>query len=89
MALNIKNEGVERLVAELAAASGKSKTDVVRSALAEVAERSGRTVSRAARIRSFVRYLEEEIWPSIPGELGTPLSREEKEELLGYGPEGV
>jgi antitoxin VapB len=34
--------------------------------------------------------LEEEIWPLIPeDQLGKPLSKEEEEEILGIGPEGV
>jgi hypothetical protein len=42
---------------------------------------------RKARLR---RFLEEEIWPSIPPSLrGKPISRAEREEILGYGPEGV
>jgi antitoxin VapB len=36
----------------------------------------------------FLRYLEEEVWPKAPpGQLGRRLSREEEDEILGYGPE--
>jgi antitoxin VapB len=36
------------------------------------------------------RVLEEEIWPLIPpDELGKPISKEEWEDILGFGPEGV
>jgi antitoxin VapB len=36
------------------------------------------------------RYLEEELWPTIPEhELGRRLSRVEEDEILGYGQEGV
>lgn len=33
--------------------------------------------------------LEKDVWPLVPaGELGRVLSREEEDQLLGYGPEG-
>ena len=42
------------------------------------------------RGNSFLRYLEEEVWPKVPtDQLGRRLSREEEDEILGYGPEGV
>jgi hypothetical protein len=35
-------------------------------------------------------YLEEEVWPQAPPcQLGRRLSREEEDEILGYGPGGV
>lgn len=38
----------------------------------------------------FLRYLEEEVWPKAPeGQIGRRLSREEEDEILGYGPGGV
>jgi len=43
--------------------------------------------NRAARIR---RLLETEIWPAVPPDvLGTTISREEEDEILGYGEAGV
>ncbi|HUP48812.1 MAG TPA: type II toxin-antitoxin system VapB family antitoxin [Thermoanaerobaculia bacterium] len=90
MALNIKNEEVERLVSEIAGLSGESKTEAVRRALLARKAALSHERERAARIESFLRYLEEEIWPAIPGgECGVPLSKEEREAILGYGPEGV
>jgi hypothetical protein len=42
---------------------------------------------RRARLR---RFLEEEVWPTIPPEvLGVPISKAEREEILGNGPEGL
>jgi len=42
---------------------------------------------RTVRLRCF---LEKEVWPSIPPSLrGTTISKAEREEILGYGPEGV
>lgn len=43
---------------------------------------------RLERGSDFLRYLEEEVWPTAPpGQLGRRLSREEEDEILGYGPE--
>jgi antitoxin VapB len=34
-------------------------------------------------------YLERSVWPLVPaGELGRVLTREEENQILGYGPEG-
>lgn len=42
------------------------------------------------RLRRMRRLLEEEIWPLLPPEeLGKPISKEEQEEILGFGPDGV
>jgi antitoxin VapB len=90
MPLSIKNAEVERLVAEVAELTGESKTEAVRQALKERRARLALRESaenRAARIR---RLLETEIWPAVPPEvLGTTISREEEEEILGYGEAGV
>lgn len=90
MALNIKNPVVERLVDEVARMAGETKTEAVRRALEERRARLSYRVidgDRAARVR---RFLESEVWPSIPAdELGRRMSREEEERILGYGREGV
>ena len=40
--------------------------------------------------KSMQEWLEQEIWPHIPEkELGKPLTKEEVEDMLGFGPEGV
>lgn len=89
MALNIKNQEVEQLVSEIAELSGESKTNTVRKALMARKAQLSRDVSRTERIGSFVRYLEEEIWASVPeSELGR-ISKNEREAILGYGPEGA
>jgi antitoxin VapB len=47
-------------------------------------------VAGGDRERALRQLLEEEIWPSIPPELlGRAPSKEEQEQILGYGPEGV
>jgi hypothetical protein len=33
--------------------------------------------------------METEIWPMIPNRGGPAITKEEKEEILGYGPAGV
>jgi antitoxin VapB len=90
MALNIKNLEVERLADEVAKIAGESKTEAVRKALEERRERLAFQVPRRDRRAEAMRYLEREVWPRIPSELlGRGLSKEEQEEILGYGPEGV
>jgi antitoxin VapB len=90
MALNIKSAEVERLVDALASMTGESKTEAVRRALLERRERLSLQQARHEPGSDFLRYLEEEVWPKAPpGQLGRRLSREEEDEILGYGPEGV
>ena len=90
MALNIKNDAVEKLVAEVARMAGESKTEAVRRALEERKARLAyRSIDgdRGSRLR---RFLESEVWPAVPSaELGRVISREQEEEILGYGQEGV
>ncbi|CAN5532569.1 type II toxin-antitoxin system VapB family antitoxin [soil metagenome] len=89
MALNIKNAEVERLAHEVSAMTGENKTQAIKRALEERKARlelaGGQ--SRAERLR---RFLEEEVWPNIPEDVrGKRLSKEEEEEVLGFGPDGV
>jgi antitoxin VapB len=90
MALSIKSRDVERLVEELAAMTGESKTEAVLRAVTERRDRLSLQRPQRERGSDFLRYLEEEVWPKAPpGQLGRRLSREEEDEILGYGPEGV
>ena len=42
------------------------------------------------REERLTRFLEEEIWPLIPpDQLGRPLSKAEREEILGFGADGA
>ncbi len=44
----------------------------------------------ASRKDDLRKFLELEIWPQIPRSvLGKPLSKQEREQILGYGPAGV
>ncbi len=89
MALNLKNEEVERLASELARLTGESKTETIRRALEERRQRLKGTAVAARRTR-LLRRLERDVWPTIPDEqLGRRLTREEEDAILGYGPEGV
>ena len=90
MALNIKNEAVERLVEEVARLAGESKTEAVRRALEERKARLAYRLADGNRRARLERFLENEAWPQVPAEqLGRRLSRAEEESILGYGPEGV
>lgn len=90
MALNIKNQDVEKLLDELVQITGESKTEAVRKALEE---RQFRLNLRFGAQRSDVRlrtFLQDEVWPHVPpDQRGRTITREEEEALLGYGMEGV
>lgn len=89
MALNIKNEAVERLATEVAILARESKTEAIRRALEERKRRLElEVVPQALGDRAF-RYLKREVWPSLPpSEIGRTLTRQEEDHILGYGPEG-
>ncbi len=88
MALNLKNPEVERLAAEAAALAGESKTEAVRQALlARVRRLRLRSGGRgsAQRVDVLLRRFRDE-FPQ--GNFGQTMTKEEREEILGYGPEG-
>jgi antitoxin VapB len=90
MPLNIKNSEVERLIDEITALTGESKTEAVRKALLDRKSRIRLRAVEEGRKERLMRFLEEEVWPEVPAEeLGRRLSREEEESILGYGEEGV
>lgn len=85
MAFTIRDKDVERLVEEVARLTGESRAEAVRKALemrlAELKPRHD--------LQNLLRTLEDKIWSKIPPEyLDKPLSQEETERLLGYGPKG-
>jgi antitoxin VapB len=89
MALNIKDPETERLAAEVAALTGETKTGAVRYALRMALEARSRPPA-SQREQYLIRFLEEEIWPLMPaGELGRPMSKAEREEILGFGEHGA
>ena len=82
MALNIKDPETERLAGQVAALTGETKTGAVRLALRQMLESLTRPSARQREER-LTRFLEEEIWPLIPpGQLGKPLPRAEREQIL-------
>jgi antitoxin VapB len=90
MALNIKDPETERLAAEVAAMTGESKTRAIRKALEERKERLAYQIAPRERLQDLYRFLEQEVWPSVPADvLGKRLTREEEEAILGYGPTGA
>ena len=90
MALNIKNPEVERLAAEVSAATGESKTEAIRQALLERRARLRTRVVPSERNARVRRFLEREVWSRVPAEqLGRAPDRAERERILGYGDEGV
>jgi antitoxin VapB len=90
MALNIKDPQTEALAAEVAALANETKTQAVRTALQERKERLQARKRRPARAQRIDRFLKDEAWPQIPDAvLGKPISKAERETILGYGPEGV
>jgi antitoxin VapB len=90
MGLNIKNAEVERLAAEVASLAHESKTEAIRRALLERRARLEVRAGKPAGRKGVRAYLETDVWPIVPAvEFGRTLSREEEDQILGYGPEGV
>lgn len=93
MALNIKDTEAEKLAAEIAEMTGDTKTGAVREALREKKERLEREAEggKGKPKQSLLEFFEKEIWPLIPEEERgkPPLTKEEIEGILGFGPGGV
>jgi antitoxin VapB len=90
MALNIKNPEVERLASEIARATGESKTEAIRKSLLERKARLASQIVIEDRRAKLLRFFEREVWPKVPRRvLGRAMTKKEREEILGYGSEGV
>lgn len=90
VALNIKNSEVERLADEIARIMGETKTEAVRRALSERRQRLAYRVASAEREPRARRFLEREVWPTVPpDQLGRRLSADEEDAVLGFGVDGV
>ena len=90
MGLNIKNREVEQLAAEVAAMARETKTEAIRRALLDRKERLILRRNSVSRYDRMLAVLQNKIWPQMPPDvLGKPLTKEEEEEILGYGPDGV
>jgi antitoxin VapB len=89
MALNLKNREVEELATEVSRMAGETKTEAIRRSLVERKARLQAAGVGKSRKESLLEFLEREVWPNLPpGERGRRLTREEEDEILGYGPEG-
>lgn len=89
VALNLKNDEVERLATEVARMTGESKTEAIRRALDERKRRLKGSASDRRRAR-VIHFLEKTVWPTLPeGEFGRRLTRDEENDILGIGPDGV
>ena len=89
MPLNIKNQEVEDLATEVARLAKETKTEAIRRALLERKARLRLRPAPLARRARLEALLQNRIWPEIPAEIrGKHLTKEEKEKILGYGPEG-
>jgi len=91
MTLKITDTETEKLAAEIADMTGDTKTGAVREALREKKKRLElRSDSKEERRQKLRKFLETEIWSQIPDELldRESMSKEEVEEILGFGPEG-
>lgn len=90
MALNIKDPETEQLAAEVAEMTGNSKTGAIRDALRAQRDQLVTRDSTAERDRRALRFLQEEIWPQIPDDFrNAVITKADREEILGYGPDGV
>ena len=70
--------------------AGETKTESIRKALEERLARLRQRVVKRDREAEVLRYLEREVWPSVPrGVLGRRLTRREEDQILGYGKEGA
>ena len=90
MAMNIKNDKVERWAEELSNMTGESKTAAILRALEERKERLSLGSSGKRRLVQVLDFLEKEVWPAVPRKLlGRPVTKKEREKILGYGRGGI
>ncbi len=91
MALSSGDEETGKLAAEVARLAGESEEEAVRQALRERRDRLALQSGRERRRPEggLRHFLETEIWPQIPEEHrgGPPMTKAERAELLGYGPD--
>ncbi len=88
--MSIKNRDVERLVDEMVAVTGETKTEAIRTALEARMTALTFRVASTDRSLALQRFLDGEVWPLVPdSERGRRWTKAEEDELLGYGPDGV
>jgi antitoxin VapB len=88
--VNIDDHDIESTLDEIVRLTGESKTEAIRKALDERRQRLlAQTVTPRSKAR-LLAFLEDEIWSQIPPELmSRPLTKEEEEDILGYGEVGA
>lgn len=90
MPVSFKNPELEKLIDEITGLTGESKTEAVRRALEKRWQQLRLRPGGGSGKKRLLRFLEDEVWPQVPGrEIGRRLSREEEEALLGYDERGV
>jgi antitoxin VapB len=82
MALNIKDDGADRLARELAAETGETITTAVTVAVRERLERLRGAVPRERRRQALTRIAERSARRPVA-------DRRSAEEILGYGADGL
>jgi hypothetical protein len=91
VALKIEDKEAEQLAAEIATLAGEGEEAAVRQALRERRDRLKLLSEERRKPKGGLRhFLETEIWPLIPEEERgkPPMTKAEREEILGIGPEG-
>ena len=90
MTININNRNVENLLDEITQITGESRTEAVRRALEERRHRLTKPPAMTRDDVGLLSFLEEEVWSQIPSaSLGVRLTKEEEEQILGYGEQGA
>ncbi len=89
MALTIENVEIESLADEVATLAHETKTEAIKQALVERRARLQPKAGIPEGRKNLREFMEKEIWPLMPAsELGRVMTREEEDEILGYGPNG-
>ncbi|MEO7652446.1 MAG: type II toxin-antitoxin system VapB family antitoxin [Bryobacteraceae bacterium] len=89
MALNLKNPEVESLATEVARLAGETKTEAIRKALLDRKARLQAGLGQSQSKARLLEFLERSVWPQVHADaLGRVLSKEEEDEILGFGPAG-
>lgn len=83
MSAHSDDPDIQAYAREIAAQAGVGPEEALRIAL----ERHRDIAQRKAEALEWLRA---EVWPKIPPEYrGKTMAKEEREEILGYGPDGV
>jgi antitoxin VapB len=91
MTLSIKDKETEALVARIVELTGETETAIVRKGARERLDRIAAEPKPRPKMtmEEIEHWLEDVVGPRIPKEeRGRRLTKAEREEILGYGPEG-